>query len=250
MRNIICDAVVLRTRRQGDYDKELTLFSAGLGLLRARVYGAYRGRSRLSGSTEQFLRLKVYLYHNPVKDVWKVTDAEVVNPHRGILSSLDKIMAASAGAEIILKTDAAGGEGEKLYKLLLNFLDSLDRSEGDGLEYLLLQFLMRYIELSGYKPDLTICQECGRTIDPAEGVVFSPDGPVICCTRCGGPDSRRLPEGARKYIIHTGELPWEKAVKIRMDRQAARQCRSVLVEYVQALVERPIHSLNGGGPGV
>ena len=177
MRNTICDVLVLKTRRQGDYDKQLILFSGELGLVYASVYGAYRSRSRLAGSTEQFTRLKAYLYHNPVKNSWKVSDAEVLDQYSGLRGSLEKIMAASVGAEIIMRTEAAGGEGERLYRILLALFHYLDNGSDEDIDYLLIQFLQRYIEISGSMPDLSSCPECGREIGKEADIVFSPDAP-------------------------------------------------------------------------
>lgn len=246
MRNITCEAVVLRTRRQGDYDKQLTLFSPQLGLIRATVYGAFRGRSRLSGSTEQFIRLKAYLYYNPVRQSWKLSDAEVLAEHRGILQSIDRVMAASAGAEIIMKTDAAGGEGAGLYTAYLDFLQSAETFREEDLIYPLIQFLWRYIDLAGYQADLSACPECGKALGGDIDTVYSPDQPGFVCARCAGPSSRVLPEGGRRYLLHTLSLPWDKAARVRVDRSTAGRCRDILADYVAEVVESPIHSLQRG----
>ncbi len=247
MRNIVSDVVVCKTRRLGDYDKQLTLFSGDLGLIRARVYGAYRGRSRLSGSTEQFKRLKVYLYYNPVRQSWKVSDAEVIRSYQEILESLEKIITASAGVEIIMKSDAAGGEGENLYGMLLNFLNSVALNEAADLQFTLIQFIWRYIKLSGYHPDLEVCSECGREMGKRVDMVYSSDEPHFLCAACGTPESRIVLEGVRKYLLHTSSLPWDRAVKIRIDDTASAQCLDILSDYVQAVIERPIHSLKRSG---
>jgi len=250
MRNIVSDVVVCKTRRQGDYNKQLTLFSGELGLIRATVYGAYRGRSRLSGSTEQFKRLKVYLYYNPVRQSWKVSDAEVVRSYQEILESLEKIMTASAGVEIIIKSEAAGGEGKNLYSMLLSFLNSIVHSDAADLDFILIQFIWRYIELSGYHPDLEVCPECGRKMGKDVDMVYSSDEPHFLCAACGGPENRIVLEGVRKYLLHTSSLSWDKAVKIRIDDAASAQCLDILSDYVQAVIERPIHSLKrSGGTG-
>ena len=247
MRNTICDVMVLKTRRQGDYDKQLILFSAGLGLVYASVYGAYRSRSRLAGSTEQFTRLKAYLYHNPVKNSWKVSDAEVLDQYSGLRGSLEKIMAASAGAEIIMKTEAAGGEEKRLYSILIDLFHYLDTGTDEDIDYLIIQFLYRYIEISGSLPDFSACPECGREIGGNRGMVFSPEVPGFSCSRCGGAGARSVPEGIRRYLMHTRALPWEQALRVRMDRKSAGECREILAEYVQALVEVPIYTLQKGG---
>lgn len=247
MRNIISDTLVLKTQRQGDYDKQVVLFGPGAGLVRATVYGSYRGKSRLAGSTEQFLRLKAYLYYNPVRDSWKLSDAEVLDSHRGIMGSLERILAASVGAEIVMKTDAAGGE-ERLYRLLLEYFHSLDDQSEVDISYFLIQFLWRYLAVSGYLPDLESCPECGRVLGPGESMVFSQDDPPFSCSDCGkGRGERRLSPGVRRYLLHTGELPWDRAVKVHLSSDAAEECRAVLSEYVQNVVEVPIHSLEGGG---
>ena len=57
-RNYTTEAVVLKTRRFGDFHKSVTILSPERGIINAVAHGAYKGKSRLSSITRSILRIR------------------------------------------------------------------------------------------------------------------------------------------------------------------------------------------------
>ncbi len=106
-------AIVLRKARVGEIHKALTLLTPARGLVQAMAYGALKFGSRLATASEPFHLLKAYLYHDPVKDQYKLTDVESLEPHDELRRSVAKFYTASLWAETCLKS-YGGAAGERL----------------------------------------------------------------------------------------------------------------------------------------
>ena len=100
MRTSTTDAVVLRKIRIGEIHKALTLFSPEKGLLSAIAHGAFKIRSRLRTATEPFHVIRVYLYHDPVRNQYKVTDIDSLNALDGIRRSVERFISYSRIVQI------------------------------------------------------------------------------------------------------------------------------------------------------
>ena len=93
-RNLKTRALVLKNYRIGDFHKGTVLLTGELGIIHAIAHGAFKGKSRLGNKTEVFNDLIAYLYHNPVKNSYKITDAECKNYFKGMKKDLRKVYAA------------------------------------------------------------------------------------------------------------------------------------------------------------
>jgi hypothetical protein len=55
-----------------------------------------------------------------------------------------------------------------------------------------------------------------------------------------------LSPGARRYLEHTAQLPFSRAVDIKLDAGALASLRAVLLVMVQDAVESPLNTLKIG----
>ena len=89
-RNLRTESIILRTRRIGELHKGLTCLTRSCGIIDVIAYGAGKGKSKLSGMVDPFSLLYMYLYYDPVKDSYKVSDIEQRAIFPGIRSELGK----------------------------------------------------------------------------------------------------------------------------------------------------------------
>ena len=144
-RNLRTDSIILRSRRIGELHKGITCLTRSCGIIDAIAYGAGKGKSKLSGMVDPFSLLYLYLYYDPVKDSYKVSDIEQRTIFPGIRSELDKFYIASFWSELILRSFSGGGESELIYPLLAGSLVELNMADKAGQSLILIQFLWRYL---------------------------------------------------------------------------------------------------------
>lgn len=243
-RNLIVPAVVLRTRRVGDYDKIISVLTPGMGTLQATVFGAYRSRSRLSGTTEPFNALRLFLYHEPVKHRYKVTDAELFRCFEQTRTDLDRYYTVSLWAEVLLSSYAGGDDSGRIYRLLLAALSQVDLVSADAVGYVSFQFLWRYVRLAGFLPDMEWCGICGEAFET--GTSFRDAEVGFVCPTCRMPGDLTLPDGVFVYLKRSLEVGFEPAVRIRIEKTMTGIARRVILSVVSEMVETPLKTLNTG----
>jgi DNA repair protein RecO (recombination protein O) len=245
-RNLRDDAVVLRTHPIGEIHKGVVLFTRHHGIIHAIAHGAAKGRGKLRGTTSPFNRGRVYLYYEPVRRSYKITDMEASDYFPGLRQDLVRYYSASLWAEVLLKSHGGGADSERLFRLLHRALAVLDGSDETPARLLSVQFLWRYLEITGYQPELHGCTRCGRMIPDTEGASFSAREGGFICRSCGNPELPVLSAGARRYLAFTATLPLERAARVGLDDASRVQLTRMLYEFVQDVIESPLKTLASG----
>jgi len=248
-RNFSTPAIVIRRERTGESHKALVLLTADRGLVYATAYGAWKMGSRLATGSELFTHSLARLYHNPVKNTWKVTELEARESFDGLRSDLGRIEAASLWAEVVLKSIAAGETTAALYHLLLACLRALEAGPCEQTPYATAQFLWRFLDLAGYRPDVTACERCGRSFGNAEGATWVAASGALACEPCAGSTGPRLGAGARRYLEATQGLGLPQALAIRMDGSSLAGLEGALQHAIRGVLETDLRSLRARGGG-
>ncbi len=238
-------AIVLRKARVGEIHKSLTLLTPGRGLLQVMAYGALKIGSRMSTASEPFHLLKAWLYHDPVKDQYKLTDVESLQAHDELRRSVAKFYTASLWAETCLKSYGGGQESASLFELLAESLSLLGRQPEGRELFLSAQFLARFLAVSGHRLDLEQCGRCDLDFEPQASVYVSREEGVLVCASCRGEGAYLgLPPGARRYLAATFGLPLAQAAAVGLEQASLAALRASLYLLVQASLEAPLKSLD------
>lgn len=247
-RNSIESAVVLQAARMGEIHRRVTLFTGERGIVYATAHGAGKAVSKLKPAATPFALVTAYLYHDPVRRAFKITDVEARNLHPSIRADLRKFFTASLWVEIVLRSHGGGTHAGDLYELLAEALQRLDAAAGGEVGPLSAQVLWRALQHLGITPDLEACDSCGRTLGAHEDVRLAPHG-GSWCRRCAAARSvrdlpaagLRMDAAARRYLLATGGLPLVAAGAYSFT--GAEQLRRSLQQLVQHGLERPLNSL-------
>jgi DNA repair protein RecO (recombination protein O) len=240
-RNNYLNGVVLKTFEVGEMHKGIMILTPQNGIISAIAHGAKKVKNRFRSSTEQFCLSKFYLYYNPVRKDYKITDIESLKVFNRIRESLAKYYTASLWIEIILRSFAGGENTSLIYNLLCEALKYLNDSIEDKVPYISIQFIWRFICISGYNPSLEICGTCGRLLEPAERIKFS--GNSFNCMSCSGENGQALLPGARMYLINTSRKSIAESLKISMDNESVNGLKNILYLLIQAILETELNSL-------
>ena len=246
-RNQWMEGITLHSRRFQEYHKQVVLLSRDGGIREAVLHGGYKGRSRHAGTTEPFRHVKLLLYHNPVRDSWKITDGEVLHPFEGFRGSLPRIYLATLWGEILIRTRGGGmgEEGEELFRMVLDCLSLLETAAPEKLVRLNVQFLWRFLACTGFAPDVSRCASCGRTWDEAAGreplrAVYDTREQGFLCGTCG-PAGGASAGGSGDYlpgsrILLSPGVP--RYLDFSLSREVAQGLRASLPPEELALLEK------------
>jgi DNA repair protein RecO (recombination protein O) len=238
------ELIVLKSEKSGENHRLVTMFTENVGLIRALAFGASGSRSRMRATTSPFCMSDGELYHDPVKDLWRITDLNGLNLFDGIREDLKKFYTVSFMSEVILKT--YGGGDERVYKLFSKTLDFIDRVQShEEIEKLLVLYLWRYLWMNGVLPDLSECSHCGRDINRGESIFYKGDG-LFSCSDCLSGSFQELNQQAIEYLYTSSTMTYERALPVPLDESSLSNIKRCLILIVQALVEYPLKSLKSG----
>ena len=243
-RSSTTEVVILRNGRIGEIHKSVSMLSPDLGLISAVAHGAYSQKGKLRGVTNPFSFGRCYLYTDPVKKSVKITDLAVHEFFPGLREDIAKFYTASLWAELVLHTFGGGGESATLFALLVQSLRALDSAE--RFEPVTVQFLWRYLSVSGLQPDLEECAACGAP--PAAMRAWDASHGGFLCDACVQTiDRAALTAGAAAYLRHSGTLSFPQSLDIGLDAASMTNAKRMLYRIVQDVAETPLNSLRIGG---
>jgi DNA repair protein RecO (recombination protein O) len=241
-RNYRTEAAVLKTRRMGDNHKTVVILSPEKGILNAVAHGAYKGKSRISSITDPFCVSDFELYHNPVKELWKISSCESIVLNSNIRENLNAVYNASFWSELILKSHASGADFEWSYKIYTEALSCLNEANSDGL-VITMHFLYRFLIGSGFIADFSDCGHCGAERENAE-VFFSPVEGCFLCGNCASSGLPVIDGDSASYLETSLELNLEEAVKKRLDLRIVKEIRNLLLAIIKSIIEVPLNTLD------
>lgn len=250
-RSSFSPAIVLRKNRVGEMHKALTLLTPEAGLVSAIAHGAYKMKSRLRLASEPFGYVRVYLYHDPVKEQYKITDLESIDLFESIRTSVAKFFTASLWAEATLKSFAGGDSFRDLFDLLREALHLLDTSPAGGETRVSMQFLIRFLSLLGYAPDLEDCSRCGQRFGEPDSLVQLRGSLELVCTDCAGCADSGVPglllsPGGRRYLVVTRAMGLEKAMQVGLETGGMTVLKAMLYDYLQSALDTRLNTLQAG----
>ncbi len=154
------DAIVLRQVKTVNGRRMLLLFSQKYGKISV-------GSNLTEGGKEQIPRCRSGRLPTGIMSSFKARDsynlnrAQVIKSYYGIGEDLDKYMAASYVLELTEKLLADALPQPSMFRLLLEFLDALERRSRRH-ETLVEAYIVKVIALLGTMPQLDVCSVCGK----------------------------------------------------------------------------------------
>ncbi len=234
-----CEALTLKKATFGEADLMVTLYTREYGKLRAVAKGARRSTSKLVGHLEPLTQLRLALAKGRNLDI--ITQAQVLESFTPLKENLE---AVSQGLYVAELTDGFGAEDNPnapLYRLALETLHSLEQNPGN--EIPLRYFELHLLRVSGLMPELQICVECGRDLEP-EGHRFSPNVGGALCPECNPSDANVRPLSLRALKVlrsmQRGRLA--EVTRLNLDIDLAQELKSLLGTSIAFWLGKEIRS--------
>ncbi len=240
------EAIVLKTNRIGEIHKGVLLLTPEEGLVRAIAHGAYSQKGKLRGVTHFLCSGTAYLYHNPVSDSTKLSEFDVRSFHSSIREDLIRFYTASLWAESISKSYGAGGGSEDLFLLLHEALAELERRPGSESELVSIQFVWRFLRISGMQPDLEHCAITGEFLAEGEPVYYSPAEQGFCSREVASEHMAAWQPGALAFMRHTAAVPLPQALRTIPPAGATARIKRVLYAILEEHIDSPLNTLKSG----
>lgn len=238
-RNIITQAIVLHSRRDGVNNINLTLFSLDMGIITVRAFGAKT--SKKAPKAFRFQEGQFFLYHNPTRKQYVLKDVKLISSHDGLSTEFSKICTASLLCEIVLKT--YNDHLAFIYSLLTKSLDLLE-DDSVSQDIIVIQFILKIIIDHGFIEDFKHCPSCEKQYKDDEILYFCDSLNVPGCLNCSNSSNMILPPKARKYLMFTQDLDLEEAIDVKLFEVTAARIKAYMIKWLVIIIGHPLKSLN------
>lgn len=153
------EAIILHSRKQGETSKLLSLYSRNFGLIKVVAKGSRSLKSHYWGVLELFNHIDMVYYHKEAREVQFLSQASILTTFKTLPADINKMAVAATLCELIEATEPHGSANPGVFKLLQAFLTILDQRSA-GWWNLLRGSLLKFLELSGFRPEFDYCETC------------------------------------------------------------------------------------------
>jgi len=231
------EAFVLKANAWREADRVYYLFTPEEGVIKVVLRSAAKATSKLAGHLLPFAKVKVMIGRGKLDHMAGV---HTITDYKNLRTNLRNLSLASSIAELFLYEDHVGNKKEEfsLLEELFGYIDDENVSPERKL-WLVRIFLWKYLSLSGWQPQLDICQICGKDIQAGQ---YLPGRGIICNEHISNQAVPMSTELANflKFIILS---EWKDLVEISIDSELNRDWLRVSQLFYQAVYDRPSQAL-------
>ena len=174
------EAIVIKSYGLSEADRIVVFFTREFGLVRGVAKGAKRLQSRFGSTLEPFSTVNLTFFQKEERELVSIQSVELMASRFAIASDPEFLKTYSYIGDLLTDFSFPHDADEKLYRMLSACLSA---ATGDGhLPAVTLYFELWLLRLSGFLPDWTRCEGCGRDIDPGTENAVVPGFHLQCLT--------------------------------------------------------------------
>lgn len=173
--SIIVEAIVIGSVDYKESSKILKVFSKELGIISVMARGAKRPNSKMQNLTSIFTIAKLELVKR--NDFYYLDDGQIISINEHLRIDIKNIYSAELCIQFVEKTLMEAQIDKYIYLLLIKTIKFL--GETDHKNRLISMFIIKYMSMIGFRPQLNTCVICGKKNNPELG--FSMEYGGITC---------------------------------------------------------------------
>ncbi len=231
------EAVVLKSIKQGETSKIVTLYTRSAGKIKVLAKGARSARSRFGGTLEPCNYISVLYYDKETRDLQTLSQADIIKPFGRGAPDLQRSVLAMAVCELVDRLEFGPNASPGFFNLIVSALEQISSGDGEpqpGFR----AFVMRALQLLGIKPNLSTCLRCGQA-HTGRSVRFDMIRGGYVCETCadGRTTGMRLNEEAVRALADLQRIPLAGLNGLTHAPALGRQLDHFLLSYLRYHVE-------------
>lgn len=226
--------IVLRYANYGEYDRMLTIFSPQYGKISAAARSCRKPGAKLISCVEQFCYGE-YAFSRRGERLL-LTQCDLEESYYPLRNDLKTLAHATYFLNLCEEFVVAGEGNPALFSLLLQAM-TLYAYGKNGAETVSACFILKLLDLSGYRPALDGCPVCGEGL---EAPVFDRTCGEVVCGACAHGD--RLSMEAVMAMRRILSMEMVKLRKVRMQSALSREINNFLMKYILRHIQRKFPS--------
>ena len=230
------ESLVLKSYNLAEADRIVVFLTREHGVVRGVAKGAKRLKSRFGSGLEPFSEVRATYFQKENIELVSIQRADLIRSSFAVASDPGFLQKFSYLADLLVSFMPPHDPNETIYRMVQACIDAAakDRSTLNAIG---VYFELWLLKLSGYLPDWTRCDQCGRQLDDAEEANVQANFHVLCANCRRATSNRTLDATARDAV--------RKALKLSPDdfAAAARHEAPTLATISQILKDIVSHAI-------
>lgn len=231
------EGLILRSRRQGETSKILTIYTKDFGKISLIAKGSRSIKSRNWGALEPFTHIALVFYQKENRELQFLSQADILEFFVSLHAELGKMILASTICELVDRTEMAEAVNPALYALVLKAMRTLEKARSNA-RNVIRAFQLKLIGMLGYEPKLSACKQCGNT-ETKRQVTFALDAGYFKCQDCIGGSSNGVlvSSSAIEVMNYLQKADLTAAPKIKVSARLGQEIDEFLSSYLRYHIE-------------
>lgn len=236
-------AVLLRRYLLRETSFILSFYTKDFGKIKGIVRGVRgsRAQNQGGGAYEIFALDEIVFYERKRSEIYTISHCDLAEFFGPLRSSLEGISYATYIAELLDSVTVLSDPHPEVFDLAVDCLRLLC-SDIDG-RCIARIFEIKLLSFLGIMPALKMCVKCESGIDALSRFSLRHGG--LLCKNCLSFDAAAYPilRGTSKFIEHIQALPFEKAIRVRVDEKVGEDLELILRRFLDYHIERRLNSV-------
>jgi len=231
-------AIILKSRRWGEADRIVTLYSKEFGKIRGIARGARRFKSHFGATLEPFTRCHLDLFEKPGDSLYRISHVDLIESFQPLREELLLMACAARIVNVVGAVTPDGDPDARLFETLGQGLRLLKGSRDPALMALLFQ--IRLLALTGFRPQTDHCATCGK-LDVMGDPQFSPLAGGFVCLPCAMRQVIRcvvMSRGSLSFLQQAIRLSPELVTRLTATGQVRAEVERAIEDYVTVVAGR------------
>lgn len=227
-------AIILGKRNLGETDRLYIAYTLEDGKINALGRGVRKPNAKLAGNLEPVTYSEIFMAKNRGRG--NITGAIGLDFFPDIKANYLAMRNVFFVLNIFGKIISDQEKDENIFKLLLGYLETVDRAshddkEEDKFDILSFGFLLKLLDELGYKLEAEQCVNCGKKLHLGDNFFSAKSGGILC-PACGKNKDKtvRVSDGAIKLMRIFMKNRMENFSKIEASRQDIGHLKKVILE--------------------
>ncbi len=218
----------------------VNFYTSSFGKITGLLKGIRKEPAKFGSAVQPFSSNDIVFYRKRNSAVHLVSQCDLKDDFSRLRTDIAKIALASVAVEIINTVMAQEEQNPEVFDLLLATL--LELAATHNPEKIMAIFKIKILALSGFKPQLDSCVQCGSKI--AAQSKFSMNLGGLLCDRCWGRDlaSRSIFRGTIATILHIERNDFKSNLNLGLNPQIKKELNLVLDSFLNFHLEKELKS--------
>ncbi len=230
------DAIVLKTFDFRETSRIATFFTKDHGKLKGVLKGIRKDPKKFGSQIDLFSVNEIIYYHTSRSDLHLISYCDLKQYFPPIRQDYQRNIAANYILELVNSIMPQEQSNPRVYELMLNYLNSLETIK--DIDKLVHVFQIKILLLSGFRPHIDSCVQCGEKI--AGKVRFSLKSGGLICLKCPTLETNFtvVSQGTIASIMHIEESDWQTSLRLGLTAPVKKELKYILNNFLVYHLER------------